>query len=409
MVTPLGVGLGPSWEALLAGRSGAGPIEGYDASDSPVRFACEVPDFDPTAFMHHKQARRTDRFAQFALAAAHEAVEDAKLDIKGHEAPERIGTSLATGIGGLRTLQVAHQHLLESGPGRMNPMWITMLIPNMGAAMISMELGARGPCAAACTACAASSMAIGDAASYIRTSKADVMLAGGSEAPITPMGIGGFFAMRAISQRNDDPQRASRPFDIGRDGFVMGEGSSVLVLEELEHARSRGAAIYGELLGYGLSADAAHVTEPDPTGLNPARAMTMAITEAGLTPDQIGYINAHGTSTPVGDTAETRVIKHALGEEVAYRTPISSTKSMTGHMLGAAGATEAAITLLAMLNGTIPPTINLDEPDPSCDLDYIPNDAREADVAYGLSNGFGFGGHNASLVFGRWDGEGGRR
>jgi 3-oxoacyl-[acyl-carrier-protein] synthase II len=291
----------------------------------------------------------------------------------------------------------------------MNPMWITMLIPNMGSAMISMELGTRGPCAASCTACAASSMAIGDAATYIRQEKADVMLAGGSEAPVTPVAIGGFFAMRAISQRNDDPERASRPFDAGRDGFVMGEGSSVLVLEELEHARARGATIYGELLGYGLSSDAAHVTEPDPTGINPARAMRMAIDEAGLSPDQIGYINAHGTSTPVGDTAETRVIKHALGEEAARRTPISSTKSMTGHMLGAAGATEAAITLLAMTEGIVPPTINLDEPDPTCDLDYIPNVAREADVAYGLSNGFGFGGHNASLVFGRWDDADGRR
>ncbi len=409
MVTPLGVGRGPSWEGLIAGRSGAGPIHGYDASDSPVTFACEVDGFDPTTVMHHKQARRTDRFAQFALAAAREAVADAGLDIAGHEAPERIGTSLATGIGGLRTLQVAHQHLFESGPGRMNPMWITMLIPNMGSAMISMELGTRGPCAASCTACAASSMAIGDAATYIRQEKADVMLAGGSEAPVTPMGIGGFFAMRAISQRNDDPERASRPFDAGRDGFVMGEGSSVLVLEALEHARARGATIYGELLGYGLSSDAAHVTEPDPTGINPARAMRMAIDEARLSPDQIGYINAHGTSTPVGDTAETRVIKHALGEEAARRTPISSTKSMTGHMLGAAGATEAAITLLAMTEGVLPPTINLDEPDPTCDLDYIPNVAREADVAYGLSNGFGFGGHNASLVFGRWDDADGRR
>jgi 3-oxoacyl-[acyl-carrier-protein] synthase II len=409
MLSPLGVGRRASWDGLIAGRSGAGPIHGYDASDSPVRFACEVDDFDPTTVMHLKKARRTDRFAQFALAAAKEAVDDAGLDIGGHEAPERIGTSLATGIGGLRTLQVAHQHLFEFGPGRMNPMWITMLIPNMGSAMISMELGTRGPCAAACTACAASSMAIGDAATYIRQEKADVMLAGGSEAPVTPMGVGGFYAMRAISQRNDDPQRASRPFDLGRDGFVIGEGAAVLVLEELGHARARGASIYGELLGYGLSSDAAHVTEPDPTGINPARAMRMAIDEAGLAPEQIGYINAHGTSTPVGDTAETRVIKHALGEEVARRTPISSTKSMTGHMLGAAGATEAAITLLAMRDGILPPTINLDEPDPTCDLDYIPNVARKADVAFGLSNGFGFGGHNASLVFSRWDGADGRR
>jgi 3-oxoacyl-[acyl-carrier-protein] synthase II len=409
MVTPLGLDRESSWTGISGGVSPAGPVEQFDASDLPVTFACEVKGFDPTVALDRKTARRSDRFVQFAITAAREAVADGGLEIGGNADPDRIGTSIATGIGGLRTLHESHLHLFEKGGERMSPMWITMLIPNMASGMVSMELGTRGPAAASCTACAASSMAIGDAACYIRDGRADLMLAGGTEAPITGMSIGGFYAMRAISMRNDDPAHASRPFDAERDGFVIGEGSSVLLLEELEHARARGACIYGELIGYGLSSDALHVTEPDPTGRNPARAMQMAIAEAGIEPSDIGYINAHGTSTPLGDAAETRVIKRVLGEDRAARTPVSSTKSMTGHMLGAAGATEAAITLLAMTHSMLPPTINQLVPDPQCDLDYIPNEARQADVAIGLSNGFGFGGHNACLVLRRWDEPGGRR
>src|SRR4051812_21523734 len=403
MVTPLGVDRESSWAGISGGVSGAAPIQTTDATGLPVTFACEVKGFDPTVALDRKTARRSDRFVQLAIAAAREAVADARLDIEGHPARERIGTSIATGIGGLRTLEVAHQHLFEKGADRMSPMWITMLIPNMASGMVSMELGTRGPAAASCTACAASSMAIGDAAGYIRDGRCDAMLVGGTEAPITAMGIGGFYAMRAISQRNDDPERASRPFDLERDGFVMGEGAAVLVLEELEFAKARGARIYAELLGYGLSSDALHVTEPDPSGENPARAMLMAIGEAGIQPTDIGYVNAHGTSTPLGDSAETRVIKRVLGEEHAARTPVSSTKSMTGHMLGAAGAVEAGITILGMCRDVLPPTINQEVPDPTCDLDYIPNESRKVETAFGLSNGFGFGGHNACLVFARWD------
>jgi 3-oxoacyl-[acyl-carrier-protein] synthase II len=409
MVTPLGVDRESSWTGLVAGNSGAGSLTTIPADDLPVTFACEAQDFDPLVALDRKTVRRTDRFVQFAVAAAREAVGDASLEVGKDIEGDRIGTSVATGIGGMRTLSTAHEHLFSKGADRMSPMWITMLIPNMASGMVSMELGTRGPAAASCTACAASSMAIGDAAGYIRDGRCDAMLAGGSEAPITAMGIGGFYAMRAISMRNDDPARASRPFDLERDGFVMGEGAAVLVLEELEFARSRGARIYAELLGYGLSSDALHVTEPDPSGENPARAMLMAIAEAGIAPTDIGYVNAHGTSTPLGDSAETRVIKRVLGEEHAARTPVSSTKSMTGHMLGAAGAVEAGITILGMCRDVLPPTINQEVPDPSCDLDYIPNEARRTETTVGLSNGFGFGGHNACLVFRRWDGEDGRR
>ena len=408
MVTPIGNDRETTWQGMMEGRSGAAPITLFDASAAPVRFACEVKDFDPTVALDRKMARRTDRFVHFAMGAAREATADAQFDISAHPEPERIGSSIATGIGGMQTLQAAHQHLFEKGIDRMSPMWITMLIPNMASAMLSMEFGTRGPCATQTTACAASSMGIGDAATYIRDNRCDVMLAGGAETPITPVGVGGFHAMRAISQRNDDPAAASRPFDAGRDGFVIGEGASVLVLEELEHARGRGARIYGELLGYGLSSDANHFTEPDPSGVNPARAMSMALAEAGIEPSALDYINAHGTSTPLGDTSETRVIRRVLGPH-AESVAISSTKSMTGHMLGAAGATEAAVVLLAMTRDRIPPTINYEQPDPDCDLDYVPNEARDGQVQYGLSNGFGFGGHNASLVFGRWDDADGRR
>jgi 3-oxoacyl-[acyl-carrier-protein] synthase II len=409
LVSPLGLDRESTWTAVAAGQSGAAPIEEFDASDLPVTFACEVNGFDPEVALDRKTVRRTDRFAHLAVAAAREACADARLDVESHPAPERVGVSVASAMGGLNTLSEAFGHLQEKGAERMSPFWVTALIPNMAAGMVSIELGARGPNAASCTACAASSMAIGDAACYIRDGRADVMLAGGSESVITPLAVGAFSALRAMSTRNDEPERASRPFDAKRDGFVMGEGGAVLVLEELEHARARGARIYAELLGYGLSADAQHVTATDQSGESPGRAMRMALAEARIEPAQIGYVNAHATSTPRGDEAEVRAIKRVFGEERARRIPISSTKSMTGHMLGAAGAAEAAITVLAMCRNLAPPTINLETPDPECDLDFVANEARPADVPYGLSNGFGFGGHNACLVFGRWDEPDGRR
>lgn len=395
-VTPLGNDVRTTWENLIAGRSGAAPITHFDASGFAVRFACEVKGFDPTDWIDRKQARRMDRFAHLIVAAARQAVADARLEV----APEadRVGVSVGTGIGGLKSFQDCYDELLARGPDRVNPFSIPEIIPNMGAAWVSMELGARGPLAAECTACAASNMAIGDGLDAIRLGRADVMICGGTEASITSIGIAGFSAMRALSRRNDDPERASRPFDAERDGFVMGEAGAALVLEELEHARARGAPIYAELAGYGASADAAHITEPDPTGVNPARAMRMALADAGVDPSQVGYINAHGTATPLGDPAETRVIKIALGEEVARRVPVSSTKGATGHCLGAAGAMEAIFSVLAVYHGILPPTINYSTPDPECDLDYVPNQARRADISVAMSNSFGFGGHNACIV-----------
>jgi 3-oxoacyl-[acyl-carrier-protein] synthase II len=395
-VSPLGNNAETSWENLTAGRSGAAPIVGFDASEYPVHFACELKDFDPADWIEKKQARRMDRFAQMIVASAIQARDDSGIDIDAEA--DRIGASIATGIGGLKAFQDCFETLLERGPDRVNPFSIPQIIPNMGAAWVSMYLGTRGPLSSQCTACAASNMAIGEAADAIRLGRADVMLAGGTEAGITRVGIAGFSAMRALSRRNDAPEKASRPFDAGRDGFVMGEAGAVVVLEELEHAKARDAKIYGELLGYGVSSDARHVTEPDPSGENPARAMKMAMADAGVNVDEIDYINAHGTSTPLGDASETRVIKLALGEENARKTPISSTKGATGHCLGASGAIEAVFTTLAVNRNVLPPTINYDEPDPECDLDYIPNESREADVRIGVSNSFGFGGHNACIV-----------
>ncbi len=343
-----------------------------------------------------------DRFAQMVIAAARMAEEDAGLDIAAET--ERTGVSVATGIGGLQAFQDCYDQLLERGPDRINPFSIPAIIPNMGAAWVSMELGTRGPLASQCTACAASNMAVGDALDAIRLGRADVMLAGGTEAGITKVGIGGFGAMRALSRRNDDPEKASRPFDAERDGFVMGEAGGILVLEELEHAKKRGAKVYAELVGYGLSSDAQHITEPDPTGKHPARAMHMAMEDAGIGPDEIDYINAHGTSTPLGDASETRVIKIALGEDKARKTPISSTKGATGHCLGASGAVEAIISTFAVQRDVVPPTINYEVPDPECDLDYIPNESREWKTDIALSNNFGFGGHNACLVFRKFTG-----
>ena len=400
-LTPLGNDVASTWQALVDGRSGAGEITQFDSSDYAVHFACEVKGFDPTEYIERKQARRMDRFAHLIVAAARQAEADSGLEIASEA--DRVGAAVATGIGGLKAFQDCYDELLERGPDRVNPFSIPEIIPNMGAAWVSMQLGTKGPLSSQCTACAASNMALGDGLDSIRLGRADVMLCGGTEAPITEVGIAGFSAMRALSRRNDAPEKGSRPFDAGRDGFVMGEAGAVVVLEELEHAQRRGAKIYAELLGYGLSSDAQHITEPDPSGENPARAMTMALRDAGVDPGEVDYINAHGTSTPLGDSAETRVIKLALGEENARNTPVSSTKGATGHCLGAAGAVEATFSILAVHNGVLPPTINYEDPDPECDLDYIPNESREADVRVALSNSFGFGGHNATIVFRRFE------
>jgi len=401
-VTPLGNTAESHWENLIAGKSGAGPITLFDASDFPVRFACELKGFDPTEWVEKRKARKMDRFAQMIVAAARQAEADSGVDVAAET--EMTGVSVATGIGGLESFQDCAYTLKDRGADRVNPQSIPAIIPNMGAAWVSMELGARGPLASQCTACAASNMAIGDAMDSIRLGRADVMFAGGTEAGITEVGIAGFGAMRALSRRNDEPERASRPFDAERNGFVMGEAGAILVLEALEHAEARGAKIYAEILGYGLSSDAQHVTEPDPTGRHPARAMAMAVADAGIEFSQIDYINAHGTSTPLGDASETRVIKLALGEDEARETPVSSIKGATGHCLGAAGAVEALTCVFAVQRDVLPPTINYENPDPECDLDYIPNESRQATVDHALSNNFGFGGHNACLVIRKFQG-----
>src|SRR5882724_7571058 len=394
-VTPLGNDAETSWQRLLAGESGAGPITQFDSTDYHVHFACEVKDFDPSNWIERKQARRMDRFAQLILAAARQAEADSGVDVKADG--DRIGASIATGIGGLRSFQDCYDTLKERGPDRVNPFAIPCIIPNMGAGWVSMELGTRGPLSSECTACAASNMAIGQGLDDIRLGRAEVMFCGGTESAINEVGIAGFGAMRALSRRNDDPAGASRPFDAGRDGFVMGEAGAVLVLEELEHAQARGAKIYAEVAGYGLSSDAKHITEPDPTG--PVRAFDMALRDASVAKDEIDYINAHATSTPVGDASETKMLKLALGEENARKTPVSGTKGATGHCLGAAGAIEATFTILAIRDGKLPPTINYEVADPECDLDYVPNAPRDADVNVAVSNSFGFGGHNACVVF----------
>src|SRR5947209_17079039 len=404
-VSPLGNSVDDSWRNLVAGESGAGEITAFDHTTGPytVHFACELKDFDPTVWIDRKAARRMDRFAQMILAAARQAESNSGVDVS--KEPERVGASVATGIGGLRSYQDCYDVLIQRGPDRVSPFSIPSIIPNMGAGWVSIELGTKGPLMSQCTACAASNMAIGDAMDAIRLGRAEVMFAGGSEAPITEVGIAGFDAMRALSRRNDDPTRASRPFDNERDGLVMGEAAAVLVLEELEHAQARGAKIYAELVGYGMSSDAAHMTEPDPTGESPARAMTMALTDAGVDPTEVGYVNAHATSTPLGDAAETKVIKNAFGEAHAKNgLAVSSTKGATGHCFGAAGAVEAVFTVKALVDKKAPPTINYEDPDPDCDLDYVPNVARDLpDLTVAVSNSFGFGGHNASLVVRSFD------
>jgi 3-oxoacyl-[acyl-carrier-protein] synthase II len=401
-VTPLGNDVRSSWESLVAGRAAAAPITAFDTSGFAVTFACEAKGFEPTQWIERKQARRMDRFAQMIVAAARQAQADAGLEIE--QECDRVGVSVASAMGGLKSFEDACDTLIKRGPGRVNPFSITAIIPNIGAACVSIELGTKGPLSSQGTACAASTMAIGDGMDAIRLGRAEVMLAGGSEAAITRVGVAGFSALRALSRRNDDPVHASRPFEADRDGFVMGEAGAVLVLEELGHATGRGARIYAELVGYGVSSDAQHLTEPDPTGRSPARAMLMAFSDAGISPDQIDYINAHGTSTPLGDASETRMIKRALGEQIARKVPISSTKGATGHCLGAAGAVEAIFCTLAIEEGVLPPTINYETPDPECDLDYVPNEARKADVGVVVSNSSGFGGHNASIMLRRFAG-----
>ncbi|MES1247971.1 MAG: beta-ketoacyl-ACP synthase II [Actinomycetota bacterium] len=394
-VSPLGLDVESTWEALIAGKSGAGPITHFDHSDYKVHFAHEVKDFDPTVWIDKKDARRMDRFAHLVIAAARMAEADSGIDIKSEA--DRVGASIATGIGGIKSFQECYDTLITKGPDRVNPFAIPSIIPNLGAGWVSIMLGTRGPLGAQCTACAASNMAIGDGLDAIRLGRADVMLCGGTEAAVNEVGIAGFAAMRALSLRNDDPSKASRPFDGGRDGFVMGEAGAVLVLEELEHAKARGAKIYAEVVGYGLSSDANHITEPDPTG--PVRAFQMALDDAGVTAADIDYINAHATSTPIGDASETKMLKLALGEENARKTPVSGTKGATGHCLGAAGAIEATFTVFAVQHDLLPPTINYEVEDPECDLDYVPNEARSTTVNVAVSNSFGFGGHNACVVF----------
>ena len=398
-VSPLGLDVESSWTSLLAGNSGAAEITQFDHSEYPVHFACEVKGFDPTEWIERKAARRMDRFTHLILAAARQAEADSGLDIA--KEADRIGASIATGIGGLQSFQDCYDVLKERGPDRVNPFSIPAIIPILGAGWVSIELGTRGPLLSECTACAASNMAIGDGTDAIRLGRADVMLCGGTEAAVTQVGIAGFGAMRALSRRNDDPERASRPFDAERDGFVMGEAGAVLVLEGLDHAQARGAKIYAEVAGYGLSSDAKHITDPDPTG--PVNAFKMALQEADVALDEVDYINAHATSTPVGDASETQMLKYALGEDNAYKTPVSGTKGATGHCLGAAGAIEATFTVLSIRDGKLPPTINYEVEDPSCDLDYVPNEARDADVKVAMSNSFGFGGHNACVVFKRFE------
>ncbi len=396
IISPLGIGIDEYWQSLSTGRSGVGPITQFDASGYKVRIAAEVKDFEPTDYVDRKSARRMDRFAQLSVAAAGRAAENAGLDVAADA--ENIGVLVASGIGGVKTFEKETAVLLEKGPDRISPFFIPMEIANMASAQVSIHLGARGPVSTVCTACSAAANAIGDAFEIVKRGAADVMLTGGSEASISPVGIAAFAQMGALSARNDEPERASRPFDSGRDGFVMGEGSAILVLEERERALARGARILAEVVGYGMTADAFHMSLPEPSGENQARAMLAALQEAGLKPADIDYINAHGTSTPPGDRIETLSIKLALGDH-AGQVAVSSTKSMMGHCLGASGALEAAACVLAIDNGVIPPTINLDNPDPECDLDYVPNHARSQQIEVAASNSFGFGGHNVTLIF----------
>jgi 3-oxoacyl-[acyl-carrier-protein] synthase II len=401
LVSPLGIGTRANWDALCAGCSGIGPITHFDAAQFSARIAGEVKNFDPLRFLDKKDVKKMDVFIQFAIAASQFAMDDAGLSVT-EDIATRVGVFIASGIGGFGTIEREHHAFMQGGPRRISPFFIPAAIINLAAGQVSIRFSAKGPNSATCTACSASAHAIGDAFEIIRRDDADVMIAGGSEAAITPMGVGGFAAMRALSTRNDDPQRASRPFDQDRDGFIMGEGAGVIILEELEFARRRGAPIYAELVGYGMSADAFHITAPSEDGDGGMRVMSLALRRAGVRPDQVDYINAHGTSTPYNDKLETLAIKRLFGDH-ARKLAISSTKSMTGHLLGAAGGLEGGITALAVKHQMIPPTINYETPDPECDLDYVPNHKRAAKIEYALSNSFGFGGTNGALLFKRYD------
>ncbi len=397
LITPLGIGVESSWKAFIEGRSGIGRITCFDASDLPVQIAGEVKDFDPSLYMEQKEIKKMDRFIHFALAASTMAIEDSGLKITDENA-ERVGVIIGSGIGGLPAIEHYHRVYLEKGYRRITPFFIPMLIINLASGQVSIKFGAKGPNSAVATACATGSHAIGDAFRIIQRGDADVMIAGGTESVITPLAIGGFAVMKALSTRNNEPERASRPFDIDRDGFVMGEGAGIVVLESLDSAKARGARIYAEIIGYGMTSDAYHITAPAPGGEGAATCMSLALKDADVSPDVVDYINAHGTSTKYGDEIETAAIKKVFGD-YAYRLAVSSTKSMTGHLLGAAGGVEAVVTILSIYNDLIPPTINLDNPDPECDLDYVPHKARHRSIDFALSNSFGFGGTNACLLF----------
>lgn len=397
MITPLGIGIEESWNGLVTGKSGIRKITQFDATAFPTQIAGEVEGFNPEDYIEVKEIKKMDRFIHFAIAAAGMAINDSGLKITDQNA-DRVGVIVGSGMGGLHAIEHYHSVLLEKGPRKITPFFIPMLVVNLASGQISIRFGAKGPNSAVATACATGSHSIGDAFKIIQRGDADAMIAGGAEAVITPLGIGGFNAMKALSTRNDEPEKASRPFDSDRDGFVMGEGAGIVVLESIESAIERGAKIYVEVVGYGMTADAYHITSPSPGGEGAARCMAMALKDGGVSLSEVGYINAHGTSTKYGDELETIAIKTVFGDH-AYKIPVSSTKSMTGHLLGAAGGVEAVIAILTVHNGIVPPTINLDNPDPECDLDYVPHEARRMTVDYALTNSFGFGGTNACLLF----------
>lgn len=400
LVSPLGVGTEATWSALMAGVSGIGPITRFDVSGYPARIAGEISDFDALQFVEKKEVKKMDLFTQYALAAASFAVEDSGLTIDEENA-DRVGVIVGSGIGGLPFIEAMHRKVLENGPGRISPFFVPGLIVNMPAGRISIEYGARGPNSAPATACTTGLHAVGDAFRLIQHGYADAMFAGGAEGIITPLGVGGFCAMRALSTRNDEPQRASRPWDKDRDGFVVGEGAGVLILEELEHATARGTEIYAEIVGYGMSSDAYHISAPHPEGLGAAKVMQVALADAGLPAESVNYINAHGTSTTLGDQAEVQAIKQVFGDH-AYKLAVSSTKSSTGHLLGAAGGLEAGILSLAIKHQKVPATLNLDEPGEGCDLDFVPHTPRDAKLEVALTNSFGFGGTNGALILRRY-------
>ncbi len=396
VISSLGIGREAFWESLVQGRNGISTVTRFDASGYPTRIAGEVRGFDPRDYMDKKEARRMDRFTQFAVAAGMLGLQDAGIDLS-RENPDRVGVFLGTGIGGTETFEEQHRILLDKGPNRVSPLFVPMMIGNMGAGQVSIQFGLRGPNVTIVNACASSANAIGEAFKVLERGEADIILAGGAEAAITPMAMAGFCAMKAMSTNNEVPEKASRPFDAQRDGFVMSEGGCILTLETLEHAQARGAHIYAEVIGYGCTADAYHITAPEPEGEGARKAMEMALNDAGIRPDEVNYINAHGTSTLMNDKYETLAIKKLFGEH-AYSLAVSSTKSMIGHLLGASGAVEVAATALTIENGIIPPTINYETPDPECDLDYVPNTSRQQPVNAALSNSFGFGGHNVSIA-----------